>query len=413
MLVNLRNLRRMRVDDVSVPRADIVAISEPRPSTRWWRRSRPSTVSRLPVYGETLDQPLGLVHLKDLALIYGFGAPAADFDLSGLLRPLLYAPPSMPIGVLLQKMQAARIHMALVIDEYGGVDGLVTIEDLLEQIVGDIADEHDEVEGALWTEEAPGVYLAQARMDLDAFEAAAGVRLADRELAEEVDTLGGLVIRLAGPGAGARRGGAAPRGPRVRGGRRRRAPDQAAAGAAARPARGRGGGGIGRAASVPAIAAAGRRARAAGGGWRWPSAAGAALALAQPPVSLAGGAVPGAAGAAVAARRHARRRAAAFAVGWLAGAGHFAAALFWIVEPFLVEPEVHRLDGAVRAGRDGRRAGAVLGGALRAGAGRWPPGSARVLVLAALWTLADYAAVAPADRLSLGARRPTPGSRRR
>ena len=86
----------------------------------------------------------------------------------------------MPIGVLLQKMQAARIHMALVIDEYGGVDGLVTIEDLLEQVVGDIADEHDEVEGALWTEEAPGVYLAQARMDLDDFEAAAGTRLADR-----------------------------------------------------------------------------------------------------------------------------------------------------------------------------------------------------------------------------------------
>ena len=104
----------------------------------------------------------------------------------------------MPIGVLLQKMQAARIHMALVIDEYGGVDGLVTIEDLLEQVVGDIADEHDEVEGALWSEEAPGVYLVQARMDLDDFEAVADTRLADRELAEEVDTVGGLVIRLAG-----------------------------------------------------------------------------------------------------------------------------------------------------------------------------------------------------------------------
>ena len=104
----------------------------------------------------------------------------------------------MPIWVLLQKMQAARIHMALVIDEYGGVDGLVTIENVLEQIVGDIADEHDEAESQLWTEEAPGIYLAQARMDLDDFEAAAGVRLAPPELAEEVDTLGGLVIRLAG-----------------------------------------------------------------------------------------------------------------------------------------------------------------------------------------------------------------------
>jgi magnesium and cobalt transporter len=138
------------------------------------------------------------VHLKDLALVYGFGAPSGGFDLRGLIRPLLYAPPSMPIGVLLQKMQAARIHMALVIDEYGGVDGLVTIEDLLEQVVGDIADEHDEEEGALWAEEAPGAYLVQARMDLDDFEEAAGTRLADRELSEEVDTLGGLVIRLAG-----------------------------------------------------------------------------------------------------------------------------------------------------------------------------------------------------------------------
>jgi magnesium and cobalt transporter len=157
-----------------------------------------SELSRLPVYSETLDQPLGLVHLKDLALKYGFGAPADAFDLAGLIRPLLYAPPSMPIWVLLQKMQAARIHMALVIDEYGGVDGLVTIENVLEQIVGDIADEHDEAESQLWAEEAPGVFLAQARMDLDAFEAMAGVRLAPPELAEEVDTLGGLVIRLAG-----------------------------------------------------------------------------------------------------------------------------------------------------------------------------------------------------------------------
>jgi len=198
LMVNLRNLRRMRVEDVSVPRPEIVAIPETAGLPEVVEAFKTSTLSRLPVYGETLDQPLGLVHLKDLALVYGFGAPGGDFDLKGLIRPLLYAPPSMPIGVLLQKMQTARIHMALVIDEYGGVDGLVTIEDLLEQVVGDIADEHDEVEGALWAEEAPGVYLVQARMDLEDFEAVAGTRLADRELAEEVDTLGGLVNRLAG-----------------------------------------------------------------------------------------------------------------------------------------------------------------------------------------------------------------------
>ncbi len=198
MLVNLHNMRLMRVDDVSVPRAEIVAVSEHASLDEVVRVFQSSTVSRLPVYSETLDQPVGLVHLKDLALKYGFGAAQPEFDLTGLLRPLLYAPPSMPIGVLLQKMQAARIHMALVIDEYGGVDGLVTIEDLLEQIVGDIADEHDEDESQLWSREAPGVFLAQARMDLDEFEEAAGVRLVDAELAEEVDTLGGLVIRLAG-----------------------------------------------------------------------------------------------------------------------------------------------------------------------------------------------------------------------
>ncbi len=198
MLLNLRNMRRMRVDDVSVPRADVVAISEQASLEEVVGVFQSSTLSRLPVYAETLDQPVGLVHLKDLALKYGFGAHEGKFDLEGLLRPLLYAPPSMPIGVLLQKMQTARIHMALVIDEYGGVDGLVTIEDLLEQIVGAIADEHDEDESQLWTEEAPGVFVAQARMDLDAFEVAAGVTLVDPEVAEEVDTLGGLVIRLAG-----------------------------------------------------------------------------------------------------------------------------------------------------------------------------------------------------------------------
>jgi magnesium and cobalt transporter len=196
--VNLRKLRHMRVDDVSVPRADIVAVPADADLDEVVEVLRSSELSRLPVYSETLDQPLGLVLLKDLALGYGFGDPKGDFALNTLLRPLLYAPPSMPIGVLLQKMQAAHIHMALVIDEYGGVDGLVTIEDLLEQIVGDISDEHDEAESALWTAEGPGVFLAEGRMDLEDFEAAIGTTLGDAELAEEVDTLGGLVFRLAG-----------------------------------------------------------------------------------------------------------------------------------------------------------------------------------------------------------------------
>ncbi len=197
-LVNLRNMRRMRVEDVAIPRADIVAVAADAMLEDVVAVFQSSTVSRLPVYAETLDQPLGLVHLKDLALKHGFGAPADGFDLRGLLRPLLFAPPSMPIGVLLQKMQAARIHMALVIDEYGGVDGLVTIEDLLEQIVGDIEDEHDEAADLLWSMEAPGVYVAQARMDLEDFEKETGVHLDPDDLGEEIDTIGGLVAVLAG-----------------------------------------------------------------------------------------------------------------------------------------------------------------------------------------------------------------------
>jgi magnesium and cobalt transporter len=110
----------------------------------------------------------------------------------------------MRIGVLLQKMQASRIHLALVIDEYGGVEGLVSIEDLLEQIVGEIADEHDDQESALWIEEKPGVYLAYARAQLRDFEEIAKVDLLSDDLDDEVDTLGGLVFQLAGrvPGRG-------------------------------------------------------------------------------------------------------------------------------------------------------------------------------------------------------------------
>ncbi len=198
LMVNLRNLRRMRVDDVSVPRADIVAVSEDSTIEDLVSVFQSSTLTRLPIYSETLDQPKGLVHLKDLALNYGFGAAKRPFELAPLIRPLLYVPPSMPIGALLRKMQAAHIHMALVIDEYGGVDGLVTFEDLLEQVVGDIADEHDEAEDKLWSDEGDGLFLAQARADLEDFEKETGTRLASRETAEKVHTLGGLVTRLAG-----------------------------------------------------------------------------------------------------------------------------------------------------------------------------------------------------------------------
>jgi magnesium and cobalt transporter len=151
----------MRVDDVAIPKAEIVAVPLDIGKDDLVEVFREHGFSRLPVYKGTLDHPQGLVLLKDLALQHGFGA-AGRFSLKRLLRPILYAPPSMPTGVLLQKMQKDRAHMALVIDEYGGVDGLVTIEDLIETVIGEIEDEHDEDEGALWVEEKPGVILAQS-----------------------------------------------------------------------------------------------------------------------------------------------------------------------------------------------------------------------------------------------------------
>jgi len=141
------NLRRMRVEDVMIPKAEIVSVPVEISQADLVELFRSSGLSRLPVFKGTLDSPVGLVHLKDFALTHGFDGKGERYALRKLLRPLLYAPPSMPIGVLLQKMQTDRIHMALVIDEYGGVDGLVTIEDLIEQVIGEIEDEHDLEEG--------------------------------------------------------------------------------------------------------------------------------------------------------------------------------------------------------------------------------------------------------------------------
>jgi magnesium and cobalt transporter len=194
----LLNLRRMRVADVAIPKAEIVAVAVDIDREGLVGVFRDSGLTRLPVYDGTLDTPLGMVHLKDFALQHGFNGVTPDFDLRAMLRPLIYAPPSMPIGVLMTKMQSDRMHMALVIDEYGGVDGLVTIEDLIEQVVGEIEDEHDIAEEGYWTQESEGCWIVQARAPLDEFEAQVGRRLVDEEDIEEVDTVGGLVFMLAG-----------------------------------------------------------------------------------------------------------------------------------------------------------------------------------------------------------------------
>ncbi|MDW4498680.1 hemolysin family protein [Sulfitobacter sp. D35] len=194
------NLRRMRVEDVAIPTADITAVPITISRDELVEVFKESGLTRLPVYDGTLDTPVGMAHLKDFALTHGFNGDSPDFDLRAMLRPLLFVPPSMTIGVLLTKMQGERRHMALVIDEYGGVDGLVTIEDLIEQVIGEIEDEHDVDEGHYWTQEKPGVYMALAKTPLEDFEQEIGMSLTDHDEVdeEEIDTLGGLVFMLTG-----------------------------------------------------------------------------------------------------------------------------------------------------------------------------------------------------------------------
>jgi len=200
MILNILRLNDLRVEDVMTPRADVLAVSDETGLEEVMETFERGGLSRLPVYHETLDDPLGFVHLKDLALRYGVGRACdpTSFSLAAHLHTALYVPPSMRIGALLQKMQAGRVHMALVIDEFGGVDGLVTIEDLVEQVVGDIEDEHDTQELLQWRAEAPGVYLSDARADIREFEEAENVTLLPVDWEEEVDTLGGLVFMLCG-----------------------------------------------------------------------------------------------------------------------------------------------------------------------------------------------------------------------
>jgi magnesium and cobalt transporter len=194
------NLARLRVEDVAIPTAEIIAVPNNITKEELVQVFRDSGLTRIPVYEGTPDTPLGFVHLKDFALMHGFNGHKTKFDLLATLRPLLFVPPSMPIGVLLTKMQTERRHMALVIDEYGGVDGLLTIEDLIEQVVGEIEDEHDTGEDKTWVKEKPGCYLALSKTPLDEFEAEIGRSLTNHEDVdeEEIDTLGGLVFMLSG-----------------------------------------------------------------------------------------------------------------------------------------------------------------------------------------------------------------------
>ena len=200
---NLLRFGELKVADVMVPRAEIVAVDEGIGLAELLKLFREVQHSRLPMFRETLDDPTGLIHVKDvLGLLEG--EPDGAYCLSpnakitALRRPVLFAPPSMRALDLLLKMQASHTHLALVIDEYGGTDGLVSIEDIIEQIVGDIADEHDEVTAALKPD--AGGYIADARMDLDDFKADTGhdFLVEDEDEAPDIDSLGGLVVSLLG-----------------------------------------------------------------------------------------------------------------------------------------------------------------------------------------------------------------------
>jgi CBS domain containing-hemolysin-like protein len=223
MLKNILGLRECRIESVMVPRADIVAVQQDIAIGELVRVFEVAAHSRLVVYNDTLDDPTGMIHIRDLIAFMAARAssknpavtptgetpPQAGLDFGDvdlamplsaakIVREILYAPPSMPVLDLLAKMQATRIHLALIIDEYGGTDGLVSMEDLVELIVGDIADEHDEREMPAVTRQSDGSFLANGRASLDDVRAVIGEEFDVGDAAQEVDTLGGYLVIRAG-----------------------------------------------------------------------------------------------------------------------------------------------------------------------------------------------------------------------
>lgn len=227
MLQNILTLEKQRIGDLMVPRADIVAVQQSIELGHLLRTFESAAHSRLVVYNDTLDDPTGMVHIRDLVAYLTNRAKVdpeakpkrrkalpANLDLKAidlsesltnakLIRPILFVPESMPAIDLLVKMQATRIHLALVVDEYGGTDGVVSMEDIVEQVVGDIEDEHDD-EAAMISAQADGSFVADARASLDEAAEKIGPAFAAGEESEDVDTLGGLLVTLAGrvPGRG-------------------------------------------------------------------------------------------------------------------------------------------------------------------------------------------------------------------
>ncbi len=217
MLLNVLGFGETRVAEVMIPRADIVAIEESRPVSALFGAFTKAGYSRVPVFRESLDNPTGMVHIKDAvawairsepagaassgeaAASLGFGSEKLNTSIAaaGLVREALFVPPSMPALTLLAKMKAKKIHMALVVDEFGGTDGLVTFGDLVEAIVGDIEDEHD-------SGKAPSIgyeneaFVASARTPIEDVEQVLGIPLTSTGVTGDVDTLGGLILAMVG-----------------------------------------------------------------------------------------------------------------------------------------------------------------------------------------------------------------------
>jgi CBS domain containing-hemolysin-like protein len=222
MLKNILGLRERRLEDVMVPRADIVAVQQDIALGDLIKVFEGAGHSRLVVYNDTLDDPVGMVHIRDLIALMasraavrdsvnrrrkrpfpaGLDLHAVDLSVSlssaSIIRKILFVPPSMPAIDLLPKMQATRIHLALVIDEYGGTDGIVSMEDIVEQIVGDIEDEHDETEMPAAVRQPDGSFLADARAHLEDVSRIVGPEFDVGKVAEEVDTLAGYLVMQIG-----------------------------------------------------------------------------------------------------------------------------------------------------------------------------------------------------------------------
>lgn len=197
LIHNILNIGEMTAYDVMVPRADIVSVAVDTPLDEVIRLTSRQPHSRYPIHRDGLDDVIGMVHIKDV-LAATVDPEPARFDLMTVMRKVLFVAPSMRVLDLLLQMRMDRLHMALVVDEYGGIDGLVTIEDLVEEIVGEIEDEHDVDSGPKIERKPDGSYIADARLPIEDLEDRVGALLSEEEREEDIDTLGGLVFTLAG-----------------------------------------------------------------------------------------------------------------------------------------------------------------------------------------------------------------------